>query len=86
MDFGSVGDDSVGAAIHLSTTHLDAIRLAARKVCAQVYEDTRGQGADAPIRNQRNDGGEEGAKSKHTVDDYMTTWRNLGDTKGGRRR
>ena len=32
------------------------------------------------------DGGEEGAKSKHTVDDYMTTWRNLGDTKGGRRR
>ena len=29
---------------------------------------------------------DEGAKSKHTADDYMTTWRNLGDAKGGRRR
>ena len=44
------------------------------------------RGGSFEAQEHADDDGEEGAKSKHKVDDYMTTWRNLSDAKGGRRR
>ena len=52
-------------------------------VAAEVSRVLRGGSFEA---QEHADDGDEGAKGKHTVDDYMTTWRNLGDAKGGRRR
>ena len=52
-------------------------------VAAEVSRLFRGGSFEA---QEQGDDGDDGAKGKHTVDDYMTTWRNLGDAKGGRRR
>jgi hypothetical protein len=52
-------------------------------VAAEVSRVLRGGSFEA---QEHADDGEDGAKGKHTVDDYMTTWRNVGDAKGGRRR
>ena len=63
---------------------VEVLRNKRKWVPAEVSRLFRGGNFEA--QEHADDGGEEGAKSKHTVDDYMTTWRNLGDTKGGRRR